>query len=224
YLQAPAFLEARRRYLSSLRRADAVVANSRFIRGVYEPLIGRAADVVYPAVETAAARVNDIAGHFVMLTPHAHKGGHILLEMARRMPEARFVVAGNGEREIVEPLRLLPNVDYRGWTPAPELLFEGACATLIPTQMPEAFGRVAVESIARGVPVLASDCGGLPEALGGAGVLVSEWSKPQAWSRAARTLVSGENHYRKLSDASVSRAGTFDAAAQMRNFDAMLAR
>src|SRR5207249_10152512 len=47
YLQAPAFLEARRRYLASLRRADAVVANSRFICGVYEPLIGRAADVVY---------------------------------------------------------------------------------------------------------------------------------------------------------------------------------
>src|SRR5207248_1533069 len=161
--------------------------------------------------------VNDIGGHFVMLTPHAHKGGHALLEMARRMSEARFVVAGNGEPEIVDPLRVLPNVDYRGWTTHPERLFEGAYATLIPTQMPEAFGRVALESMARGVPVIASDCGGLPEAVGNAGVLVRDWSRTGAWIDAVRGLVGDRARYGALSAASLTQAGSFDAATQMRN-------
>jgi N-acetylglucosaminyldiphosphoundecaprenol N-acetyl-beta-D-mannosaminyltransferase len=224
YMQAPAFFEAKRRYLQSLRRADAVVANSEFIRAAYEPPVGRSADVVYPAVDTRAARVNDMGGPFVMLTPHAHKGGHVLLEMARRMPEAKFVVAGNGEREIIQPLKTLPNVDYRGWTAHPERLFEGACATLIPTQMPEAFGRVALESMARGVPVVGSHCGGLPEAVGSAGVLVDDWRRAVAWAHAARALVADPARYRELSAASFAHARSFDAATQMRKFDAVMRR
>jgi N-acetylglucosaminyldiphosphoundecaprenol N-acetyl-beta-D-mannosaminyltransferase len=224
YLQAPAFLEARRRYLRSLRQADAIIANSEFIRRVYEPLAGRNADVVYPAIDTCTAKVNHIGGHFVMLTPHAHKGGRVLLEMARRMPETKFVVAGNGEREIVEPLRALPNVDYLGWTPEPERLFDGACVTLIPTQMREAFGRVAVESMAHGVPVIASDCGGLPEALGNAGVLVADRNRAATWIQAARALVADPARYKKLSADSIVQAGTFEAATQLRAFDAVMQR
>jgi N-acetylglucosaminyldiphosphoundecaprenol N-acetyl-beta-D-mannosaminyltransferase len=228
YLQAPAFLKARERYLRSLRQADALVANSEFIRRLYEPLVGRSADVVYPAVETTpepgAPQANHIGGPFAMLTPHAHKGGRVLLEMARRMPEARFVVAGNGEREIVEPLRALPNVDYRGWVARPARLFEGACATLMPTQVPEAFGRAAVESMARGVPVIASDCGGLPEAVGNAGVLVRDWNRPEAWSQTARGLLADSARYQELSAASVVQAGRFNAATELSNFDAVLRR
>jgi N-acetylglucosaminyldiphosphoundecaprenol N-acetyl-beta-D-mannosaminyltransferase len=144
--------------------------------------------------------------------------------MAHRMPEAKFVVAGNGEREIVDPLRILPNVDYRGWMAQPEGLFEGACATLIPTQMPEAFGRVAVESMARGVPVIASDCGGLREAAGNAGVLVRDWTRAEAWTQAARALLQDPARYREVSAASLAHARSFDAATQMRNFDAVLSR
>src|SRR5256885_2565801 len=62
---------------------------SEFIASYYEPLIHRRAEVVYPAVGCATHPVNRLDGPFAMFTPHAHKGGHIVLEMARQMPEKR---------------------------------------------------------------------------------------------------------------------------------------
>jgi glycosyltransferase involved in cell wall biosynthesis len=45
-------------------------------------------------------------------------------------------------------------------------------AILMPSIGKEAFGRVAVEALANGLPVLASDCGALPETLAGAGFVL----------------------------------------------------
>jgi glycosyltransferase involved in cell wall biosynthesis len=66
-------------------------------------------------------------------------------------------------------------------------LLDGAALLLVPSQLPEPFGRVAFEGLAAGVPTLASATGGLPEFVP-APQLVRPPQDPDAWARAAREL------------------------------------
>lgn len=62
------------------------------------------------------------------------------------------------------------NVEFLGWQPREQLcrLYETCDLTVIPSRW-EGFGLVAIESMARGTPVLANTAGSLPEVLGEAG-------------------------------------------------------
>ena len=73
----------------------------------------------------------------------------------------------------------------------------------------EGFGLVAAEAMAAGVPVIASDVGGLPGVLGGAGRIVP----PEAATALAAAIES------VLSDASERARMIADGKAQAANFD-----
>jgi glycosyltransferase involved in cell wall biosynthesis len=75
--------------------------------------------------------------------------------------------------EEVQELELEEHVTFKGWTSSSTLadLYRGAEATIIPSRR-ENFGIVAIEAIASGCPVVATNVGGLPEAVGDCGVLV----------------------------------------------------
>jgi glycosyltransferase involved in cell wall biosynthesis len=53
---------------------------------------------------------------------------------------------------------------------------------LVPSIWQETFGRVVLEAMWNGIPVVASHQGGLPEACGGAGLLVEDFTNPAAWA------------------------------------------
>lgn len=52
---------------------------------------------------------------------------------------------------------------------------------LVPSIWQETFGRVVLEAMWNGIPVIASHQGGLPEACSGAGLLVEDFTNPDAW-------------------------------------------
>jgi glycosyltransferase involved in cell wall biosynthesis len=54
-------------------------------------------------------------------------------------------------------------------TPDPRDFYRVSRAVLMPSLWRESLGRVAIEAMANGIPVLASDRGALPETLGNAG-------------------------------------------------------
>jgi len=71
----------------------------------------------------------------------------------------------------------------------------------------EQYGRVITEAMASGVPVIASDCGAIPEVVGGAGIIVSEGSVAELAATLRRVAVDPAFH-RTLADASLVRAQT----------------
>jgi len=75
--------------------------------------------------------------------------------------------------ERVDLAKEIHGVRFLGRLPNEELtaFYTGAHACLSPT-LYEGFGLPALEAMAVGTPVVASDRGGLPEALGGAGVIL----------------------------------------------------
>jgi glycosyltransferase involved in cell wall biosynthesis len=92
------------------------------------------------------------------------KGIEILMEAVRQSDSAHLYVAGQGLPEYVEKLRQQapPRTTFLGTIP-PRDLFEKIDVLVVPSLWHEPFGRVAIEALAWGIPVIASQRGGLPE-------------------------------------------------------------
>jgi len=90
-----------------------------------------------------------------------------IFSRVRETLDARLVLVGDGPeygrtRELVEKLGLADHVRYVGVVDGVAPLLAAADVLLLPSET-ESFGLVALEAMASGVPVVASDVGGLPE-------------------------------------------------------------
>jgi glycosyltransferase involved in cell wall biosynthesis len=118
----------------------------------------------------------------------SRKGVDVALDALHQLRERRrtptLTICGDGpEREALEEkarrLGLKESVSFEGWT-SPDALasqYRQAAITLVPSRK-EPFGIVALESIASQCPVVATNVGGLPEAIGDCGLLVEPESPP----------------------------------------------
>jgi glycosyltransferase involved in cell wall biosynthesis len=129
------------------------------------------------------------------------KGADVALSALRRLHdsglEETLTICGDGpERPELESeaerLGIRDFVRFSGWTSPDDLadLYSTSKATLVPSRY-EPFGIVAIESIACGCPVVASNIDGLPEAVGDCGLLV-EPEHPEKLSRAIRRALQTE--------------------------------
>ncbi|KMP10863.1 hypothetical protein UR09_05015 [Candidatus Nitromaritima sp. SCGC AAA799-A02] len=97
------------------------------------------------------------------------KGVREYVEVASRLPQITFLLVGNGPLEAfvkeqsgkIENLIFLGSVDYRQL----HLYYNLGDIFCIPSQYEEGYGRVAMEAVACGSPVVGSNKGGIPEAV-----------------------------------------------------------
>jgi len=123
---------------------------------------------------------NPAPTYVTLINPQLDKGltvfARIALELNERRPEIPLLgVAGRGTAEALAmlPVELsgLANLNRMANTPDPRDFYRVSRAVLMPSLWRESLGRVAVEAMANGIPVLASNRGALPETLGDAGFL-----------------------------------------------------
>lgn len=119
----------------------------------------------------------------------AEKGIDWLLDSFRRRARAgeKLVVAGTGEPGLVASLKARyasSAVTFIGHVD-PAVLFEQVDVVVVPSLSHEPFGRAAIEPLSYGIPVIASNRGGLPEVVadGETGILVDP-DEPGSLSRA----------------------------------------
>jgi glycosyltransferase involved in cell wall biosynthesis len=123
------------------------------------------------------------------------KGLRVLLQAwllaSGSLPNMELVIAGDGPmRAELESLNC-PRVRFVGWVDEPRLtkLLLRSRAVVLPTQSYETFGRVIIEAMSAGVPVLASDIATPAEVVGEVG---AEWlvepGSEDAWSAALTRL------------------------------------
>ncbi|KAK3940423.1 glycosyltransferase [Diplogelasinospora grovesii] len=101
-----------------------------------------------------------------MINPCPPKGLSILLGLAQRLPNVKFVTWkswGTGSSNI-ERIRQLPNIQIEETTRDTEEIWSRIKVLIVPSLWYEAWGIVITEAQLRGIPVIASDSGGLPEA------------------------------------------------------------
>ncbi len=99
------------------------------------------------------------------------KGIRTLLNVCKELPEVSFVFAGTGP--LSNEVEKIANISYRGFMQGADLwnLISNARFCICPSEWNEVFGLTIGESLELGTPVIASDIGGIPEALGDGGIL-----------------------------------------------------
>jgi glycosyltransferase involved in cell wall biosynthesis len=168
----------------ALRQADMALAPSNFVGG-YLTTIGANSYVVTNGVPaprlSARARaslgIEDTAfvvGGIGRL--HPQKGWDVLCgaaaQVRAKLPGAIFVVIGEGrERARLRAMPSCRNIRFVGYRSQASSLLGAFDVFVMPSRY-EAFGRVAVEAMLAGVPVVASSVQALPEVLNGHAVLI----------------------------------------------------
>lgn len=164
-----------------------------------------------------------------LLAPH--KGLDVLLDAAEADPGLHVAVAGAGPHEAALRRRagspaLAGRVTFHGHLAGAELaaFYRGIGVLAVPSVAApgwlEQFGRVAVEAMAAGVPVVASDSGALRDVVGGAGVLVPPGDAP-ALARALRAVLDDPEHAARLREAGLRRAAEYTWDAIAARYEAM---
>ena len=186
--------EIRRDYPSLVRwhaaRADGIIVVSRFVGTEVQRRLGVPAGRISicmngaPDWKTPPATLDADSYLLFVGTLEPRKNVRGLLEaygrlLARSDKAPRLVVAGGADpdgADLLEAMNRPPlagHVDYRGYVSPDqrESLFKGAQALVLPS-FDEGFGIPALEAMAAGVPVIASNRGALPEVVGDAALLV----------------------------------------------------
>lgn len=140
--------------------------------------------------------------------------------IAPQVPALRLVCAGDGEidrvRTLAAELDLTARVELPGWLDgeAKASALREAAVFVLPSYA-EGLPMGVLEAMAQGVPVVASDVGGVREALGDAGLLVPA-GDVAALADALRTLLLDPARAAALGQAGRARAQALFAPAQVR--------
>jgi glycosyltransferase involved in cell wall biosynthesis len=180
--------------------AALTVFNAEWVQQRY----GSVGIVVRPPVDPARyATTPGDRVTLVNLTPA--KGGDLLAELVRRMPDVQFLaVKGGYGHQVVPPAA--SNVEVLDTVPNSRMRDEVYARTrvlLMPSEY-ESWGRVGVEAMASGIPVLATPTPGLLESLGTGGTFIDRGDL-DGWM-AAIAVMSVEESWRAASKRALKRS------------------
>ena len=220
-----------------LRQADAVIGVSRYVSDYIRQWSGIPA--VYVPISLPDPPPYPDLGRFenefvTLVNPCAVKGISIFLELADRMPEVRFAAVPTWGATAADraALERRANVTLLDAADNVDEIFRRTRVLLVPSLWAEARSRIVMEAMLRGVPVMASNVGGIPEAKLGVDYLLPvrpiEKYRPQLddqmvplpvlppqdigpWQAALERLLSDRAHYEAISRAS-RQAALADAA------------
>jgi len=184
---------------------DVLAAPSAYLAGRIREKTGRPVMVVPSPIARPNRTIETEPATRPFITyinPIQIKGRDVFFALARDMLDEKFLVVENwGVHPLTrQVLAAYPNVT--SWPRQSDMtpVWERTRLLIVPSQVPEAFGRVAPEAQVEGIPVIASRLGGLIEAVGDGGVLVEDYADPRAWVHIIDRVIDDQSFYEKLSD------------------------
>lgn len=189
------------------RRARAVIAVSQAVRreleraGVPAEKLHVVPDAIAPGADAVSLASTDTPLIVCVAALTSEKGIDILLDAAallrQQHPQARWLVAGDGPlgEALVEHRRRLALDEVVELRTAPMSAAQAVAGATIVVQpsRSEGLGSAVLQALAMGVPVIASDTGGLPDALAhGGGLLVAPESPLELAAGVGRLLEDAE--------------------------------
>jgi len=194
-----------------------LLANSPFTARALFDHFGVESTVVPPLVEFDWYRAYDRDPRYVtFISPRPEKGLDIALEVARQNPAVDFLFVEGWPMDrpawtdLKNQTSSLPNVRLERSHSDMREVYNRTRLLIVPTRVPETFGRVVVEAQVNGIPVLARDVGGLRETVGDGGVLLPPDADGNAWAQALASLIDDDRRFRQLSVMALANAARDD--------------
>ncbi len=195
-----------------------VIYNSKWMKDVYNSYPFHST-IVYPPVTWKEYRVNVTGDFITLINLNPNKGGSILIELAKRMPNEKFLgVKGGYDVQIVN--EHIPNITYMKNTPHIQEIYAKTRILLIPSKE-ESWGRVAIEAMSSGIPVIAHPTPGLKEACSYAGIFADR-NNISEWVNLIHRLKTDEVFYKKQSELAFKRAQELEPTPQLQELSTWL--
>lgn len=162
---------------------DAVIVPSRFAASYYSRTLGLECTPLPYLIDFERVRTPVRQPRYItFVNPSHEKGVYVFArladELGRRRPDIPLLVVESrgSEQTLVEcgpDLRTHGNVFVMSHTPDPRHFWGVTRLCVMPSLWWENQPLVAIEAMVNGVPVLGSDRGGIPEALGDGGIVLN---------------------------------------------------
>jgi glycosyltransferase involved in cell wall biosynthesis len=163
-----------------------IVCNSHYTKSLVKKLYGIENCVVeHPMIDEIKLKKSYLEKKeeinkkgIVFIGNDPHKGLHIAIAISKTLKEYSFYFFS---KKIKEPTAI-DNITYIPWVNDAADAYKYAKMVIMPSQWNETFGRVGREAHLLNIPVLVSNCGGLPEAVFyDKNALVDDYKNVQSW-------------------------------------------
>ncbi|NDP38242.1 MAG: glycosyltransferase family 4 protein [Rhodoferax sp.] len=204
-----------------LNRYVGFIANSKFTASRLADLLAIHALVLPPLVDPEIYRVESSRETVVHVGLAQEKGIEISFALAGRRPDIpfRFIeswpVSKNEFIGYQERAKELRNVEILRRSTNMKEFYGRASVLLAPSLCEEAWGRVVTEAQFSGIPVIASDRGGLPESVGAGGLIVPHEANIERWDHALSLLWDKSEVYSSISAAALERSRQEDISKEV---------
>jgi glycosyltransferase involved in cell wall biosynthesis len=141
--------------------------------------------------------------YITLINLNESKGGDFLITLARKMPDVKFLAVEGGYGKQIKDERV-QNIKYISKTDRIEDVYNQTKVLLVPSKQ-ETWGRVAVEAMTAGIPVIVNDIPGLRECVGEAG-LICRREDLTSWEQQIRKLLKIPSYYQEWSQRSLRRS------------------
>ena len=196
---------------TDLGRPGTVWFPSRACLHAYPPSGGRAF-VLPPPINPERYRTTP-GGMVTLSGSTAAKGADVLAQLAERLPDTRFLMvrsAGHTPDPMPANVTVIDRTD-------PQAVYARTRVLLMPSTV-ESYGRVGMEAMVSGIPVIASPLPGIREALGGGATYLPR-DQADAWAAELRRLADPAA-YAEASAAATRRTERLDYEANLFAFGA----
>jgi len=169
-----------RRYF---QHVDSVFTTSPFLSRYYREQIGLVSEGIESPIDWDEVEAPDDMRRFVtFVNPSPAKGSYVFARLAEMLGSARPDIPMLVIQSATSAAGLngIPGLDFTKYphimaapaTPRPADFFALTRILLAPSTVNESFGRVSAEALINGIPPIVSERGGLPETVGGGGIVV----------------------------------------------------
>lgn len=177
-----------------LRFADRVWFPSRAVMRVHHGAYGR---FVIPPPVNPSMYLTKPGTMIGAASTSPWKGGALVAYLARKMPAHQFIVVRDPRGHGAAAFKGIANVTLRSFM-EPRVFYASTRVLLFPSKS-ESYGRIAVEAAISGIPVVASTCAGIREAMDGHGIFLERHGSPGKWISIVDRLMRDPAYWRKAS-------------------------
>ena len=211
------------------KKVNFVIANSMNTQNRIKIFLKLNSTIIYPLIETSKFKYKKSGNYWLSVNRLInHKRVELQLKAFEKLPDEKLIIVGSYEKsshseKYVQYINKLKpkNVKIKSFVSNKELIdLYANCKATLTTSLDEDFGRLPVESMASGKPVIAPNEGGYKETItqGKTGILIDDIN-PEKIIEAIKIISKNPEKYKKECE---KQSKKFDEDNFFKKFDEVL--